>query len=494
MKHLVVRCLFALTVTAGVVACTSPEDREAAIARQACSSCHQFPEPALLDQATWTKHVLPQMAFRMGFENMNMLMAMDEDERQALMPLLPAEPMVSEEDWERIVSYYTRMAPQQLRDTVALYDTLRQFQARPIRLPLPHVPVNTVVRHDPAQPLLYVGTRFGEWVSLHPDFTQADTLRLPSTPADVSFGQAGMLLTLMGAMDPNDRAEGQLMHLRDHTLYPWLDSLQRPVHSQHVDLNQDGVLDDVVCAFGNHTGVLLVAERRASGQPILHRLLPMPGARRALVHDFDHNGLPDLVALMTQADERVVLLLNQGGFRFRQVTLLRFPPVYGSSDIAMADMNGDGHEDLIYTNGDNADYSTVLKPYHGIRIFLNDGQLHFREHFFHPLHGATQTIARDFDQDGDVDLATIAFFPDFRQHPEQGFIYLENKGQTWKAYTTPLAARGRWMTMDVWDHDSDGDDDLVLAALAFTTQVPQALQQQWYEQQTDLLVLTNTLR
>ncbi len=37
-------------------------------------------------------------------------------------------------------------------------------------------------------------------------------------------------------------------------------------------------------------------------------------------------------------------------------------------------------------------------------------------------------MARDFDGDGDLDLAVIAFFADYPKQPEEGFVYLENTG------------------------------------------------------------------
>ena len=39
--------------------------------------------------------------------------------------------------------------------------------------------------------------------------------------------------------------------------------------------------------------------------------------------------------------------------------LLRFQPVYGSSYFEFADFNKDGHKDILYTCGDNADFSPM---------------------------------------------------------------------------------------------------------------------------------------
>ncbi|WP_431214812.1 FG-GAP-like repeat-containing protein [Puia sp. P3] len=90
--------------------------------------------------------------------------------------------------------------------------------------------------------------------------------------------------------------------------------------------------------------------------------------------------------------------------------MLRWPPSYGSSYFELADFNGDGFADIVYTCGDNADFSPVLKPYHGVYIYLNDGHNSFRPWYFFPINGCYKAVARDFDGDGDLDLAAIAFF------------------------------------------------------------------------------------
>ena len=219
----------------------------------------------------------------------------------------------------------------------------------------------------------------------------------------------------------------------------------------------------------------------------------LPGARKVVVRDFDNNGLPDVMALMTQGDERIVLLLNQGNFRFRIVTLLRFPPVYGSSYFDIGDFNHDGKMDILYANGDNADYSTTLKSYHGLRIFLNDGSNRFTESWSYPLNGVGQAEAVDFDKDGDLDIVAIAFFPDFQHHPEQGFVYFENTGHDFKPSITRLATQGRWLTLEIADIDHDHDDDVLVGALDFPGTVPGALMTQWMNRDVWILLLRNNL-
>ena len=147
---------------------------------------------------------------------------------------------------------------------------------------------------------------------------------------------------------------------------------------------------------------------------------------KTAVRDLDRDGRPDLLVLMAQGREGVYAFYNQGEGRFGMKPLLQFPPVYGSSDFALADVDQDGDEDLLLAQGDNADLSAVLKPYHGLRVYRNGGDYRFTEAYFYPMYGATRVVSEDFDADGDVDIAVSAYFPDFEVNNSRSFVYLEN--------------------------------------------------------------------
>src|SRR5690606_38244050 len=109
-----------------------------------------------------------------------------------------------------------------------------------------------------------------------------------------------------------------------------------------------------------------------------------PGARKTIVRDVNRDGRPDILALFAQGDERIVSYTNRGNFSFDETILLRFSPVDGTSYFEIADFNGDGHFDILVTNGDNADYSPIIKPYHGVTIYENDGENVFTERWSFP--------------------------------------------------------------------------------------------------------------
>jgi hypothetical protein len=180
------------------------------------------------------------------------------------------------------------------------------------------------------------------------------------------------------------------------------------------------------------------------------------------------DGAPDIVALFAQGNERIELLVNDGKGHFGSDvrTLLRFPPVYGSMYFSMYDFNGDGKLDIVYVNGDNFDYSRILKPYHGVRIFENDGSNNFRERYFFPVYGAARAEVVDFDRDGDLDLMVVSNFADSQKHPERGIMYLENLGgYKFRPYAFSAAASNQWNLSATADLNKDGFPDVIVGGM-----------------------------
>lgn len=478
-----------------LISCENQTQKGERLAKQYCSSCHLYTEPGLLNKKTWEKNVLPQMAFRMGFSNMEIMSAFTEEDMNVILTSLPPRPMVSQQEWDAIQRFYLTQAPDSIAPPAHLKKkTLQQFDVTAMVYPAINSLV-TLIKSDTIEKKIWIGTRHSKLFQLNNKLEVEDSIRLNSPPSYIQFGKdTKHIVTAMGIMDPNDQSRGSLqqLSLTNHSAVPFIDSLQRPVFFEKADLNNDGQADYVVCAFGNFTGSLTAFESTGNGQFKKHTLFNQPGARKVIVQDINKDGLKDIIVLMSQGDEQISLLTNAGNFNFRITGLLRFPPIYGSSYFDIADFNHDGAFDILYTNGDNADYSIVLKSYHGVHVFLNNGKNSFTESWSYPMHGASQALARDFDADGDLDIAAIAFFPDFN-YPEEGFIYFENTGSEYTAYITPAANAGRWLVMDATDIDEDGDEDILLGALNFNNGVPPGVVENWKAKKTSVLIARNQL-
>ncbi|AKD54226.1 FG-GAP repeat domain-containing protein [Spirosoma radiotolerans] len=448
------------------------------LALRHCGSCHLFPAPELLDKTTWVTGVLPNMARRLGLKlpEQDTLKPLSPEEEKAIrkLTIYPKTAALSLSDWNKIVHYYEQTAPAEplpQKPHLTVTNALPLFRPKELVLSDKPVPQTTLLKYDNTTAQLYVGDAQNALYVLNSQLQLADTWWIDTPPTDIDFPKnaAPRLLTI-GIFSPSDQQLGRLMTL-ERSAKPAsspinIQNLPRPVQFASGDLNADGKDDVVICGFGNNAGKLFWYDGFEPTKE--HVLKAFPGARKVEIADFNQDKKPDILVLMAQAREEVSIFYNQGNGRFKEKTVLRFPPVFGSSYFELVDFNKDGFQDILLANGDNWDYSAVNKNYHGVHIYLNDKKDNFREAWFYPIYGASKAIARDFDQDGDVDIAVTSFYTNLAQ-PEQGFLYLVNEGQlTFKPFSTPEAANGKWLTMEAADIDQDGDLDIVLGSYFHT--------------------------
>jgi hypothetical protein len=483
------------------------------LAERYCQSCHALPDPGLLDRPTWERWVLPRMGRRLGVKNVGWITDEAPDEggeggrlvREA--GVYPDTQLVSYAEWEKLSAYYLQQAPASL-PRPAIPNVTVGLPGFRVRVPAFHVtsPQTTLVHVDSARHRIYVGDATPGRTTLTVLDGQGrviDSLPLPSPVSHLRVVGDTMSLLLMGRLHPSDAPRGSLHVLvgggrvRRDTVWR-VDSLRRPVFVSYADLNGDGVEDAVVSEFGNLTGRLAWYERLPGGGSRRHPMTSEPGALNTFVRDFDGDGRLDVLALTAQGEEGVSLFHGRPGGEFTREKLLRLPPSFGSTSMELADVNGDGRPDIVLANGDNGDYPSPAKPYHGVHVYLDDGRGHYAESFFFPMPGAYKAVARDFDGDGDLDIAAIAFYPDYASSAPLSFVYLENVGgMKFEAHTFADADRGRWLTMDAGDVDGDGDVDLVLGSFAqLDTQGDQrGVSARWRRPDAPtILILENTSR
>lgn len=455
-----------------------------ALAKIYCASCHKFPTPSELDKASWEKGVFPQMACRFGiYQNAERASLIEDGIGGQLVEnakIFPKQQILALEDLEKMKKYYVENAPEKLM----ISDTGKLLPANLFKLveikERFDPPMGTMLGSFPEKNRIIYSDAKADYCSieiLENDFNLVQSLAVPKPVSDIQFAGDTLVATSMGKFMPNDAPSGSIFKIfmqkgssEYSGFFSVLKNLQRPVFTVFSDLNQDGREDILVCEYGNHTGGLNWYVNMGNHHYERRVLLAQPGATKAIVHDFNNDNLPDIMALMAQGDEGVDIYLNSGNGQFSRQRVLRFSPLYGSVNLYLEDINKDGHPDILYINGDNADYSIVDKPYHGIRIFLNDGNNEFSEKYFYPMPGAYDARLNDFDGDGDLDMAAISFFPK-NNDPENGSVYLENisssKGDIkFKAYSLPGTEKGRWIKMDVNDLNGDGRMDITL--LSFT--------------------------
>lgn len=448
------------------------------LAKTHCASCHIFPEPALLDKLTWQTKVLPAMGKNFGIEFLN----------GAFYPVIShgaqgqASVGIAFNDWVKIVDYYKANAPKELpaQNRPPVTKFTEQFTAKEVLIDkgFPYV---SFVKIDGGNKRLYAANATDSSLVVYDAaLHKLSSQNIHGVLVDMNFEEDVNLpglrkgaYTNIGYINPNDGRTGSA---GNYSITPEgkfvpgagiATALPRPVQVTPCDLDKDGKTDYLVCGFGNKAGEFYWMKNKGDGSFEKKLLWAIPGAIKAYVKDYNKDGLPDLMVLFAQAEEGIYLYINKGNGEFVKKDLLRFPPVYGSCYFELDDFNHDGFEDILYCSGDNADYSAKeLKPYHGVYIYLNDGNYNFTQSYFFPIHGCYKAIARDFDKDGDLDIAAISFFPDRANQPQESFVYLENKGRfLYEPYTIPTYNSGNWLTLDAGDLDGDGFDDVVIGGL-----------------------------
>lgn len=441
-----------------------------------CSACHLKPDPSLLDKTTWERSVLPDMRRRLGLITADDFGVAIGEDNGAPIGIYSTETLIRKSEWDLIQAYYLANAPERLPEIVRSPGEIKDLDSFGLITPNftnKRPSLTTIAVYHEEESLIYLGDRLNQMFRIDPvDLTIKDSIAITSPVSDIRFRERGGLdLLHMGYMDPSNFSIGQLQFWQAEPFSPMVmaDSLRRPVNFSFSDLNGDGKEDVVISNFGHHIGNLMWFEQTSSGfQP--HLLNNRPGARKTIIDDVNGDGLPDVIALMTQAKEGVFVYFNLGNGEFREENWLAFDPVFGSSDFDWVDIDGDGYKEIVLVNGDNADFSPILKPYHGLRIFKNDDSNQFEEVFFYPMHGASGLVVGEFTADGKTDIAVISHFPSKHQEGLDNFLFFEQKNAfEFEVKTKPELGQWSLLTISKGDISGNGKEDIILGSFDFKT-------------------------
>ncbi|MGB7395061.1 MAG: FG-GAP-like repeat-containing protein [Pricia sp.] len=487
------------------MACSSPREKKAvALFETHCASCHILPSIEDLPKNIWKEGILPNMAARMGIRDStnDPLEGLRFREQHAILQsgVYPNKPIISSDDWKLLENYIITMAPDSLSSkTQSLnIDELTQFVPKPINLDNVKGTFITFLDFDGQKNSIITGDLKGELSKYHVVDKKFES-HLNTGQAISNYIEKDNLayITHFGSLNPSEIESGNLQIVDKDSVRQLPFALHRPVHTLIKDLNKDGQEELVVSEFGDLTGALTLFSKREGQAYQKETILNLPGSIRTIAKDMNNDGKEDLVTLISQGNESITILYQQENLKFAADPVIRFSPVYGTSWFELFDYDGDGDDDIVTVNGDNADKSYVHKPYHGLRIHINNGENRFEEKFFYPVNGATRLVARDFDQDGDMDFGVLSTFPDYSRKPELSFIYLENKNPenfNFKPYTFQDSKLARWFLMDAADVDNDGDDDIILSAFSYGfTPVPKNVSELWKSSDVDVMILENRL-
>ena len=448
--------------------CLNSKQKEGEVlAKQYCSSCHLQPMPSDLPQNVWKYSTLPYMGMMMGLdEEVKNL----PDILSTYTILKAPQPLISQEDYDKIKAYYLAEAPEKVSDepTTKYPINSKLFEIQGINLNNPTIPNFTCVKFDPVSKQIIAGDQSNRVIWFLNNKGEIDH-KLDNQDALTNVHRSGnsLLMTFIGSTtQANPNTEGSIKQLNNGTKFQTiLQGVKRPLEGIEANLDSDSKPEIITCEFGFDKGGLSVWKKENSSYK-KYVIDAQTGCTSVKIQDFNKDGLLDILALFAQGNERITLFINKGNLNFEPKNILQFSPIWGTSSFDLADLNQDGQLDIITSAGDNADFSTVLKPFHGVRIYLNKGNFTFNSPIFFQQNGSTHVQSGDFDQDGDLDLLSIALFPNVSKNPQEQILFIENQKGKFVPQGIPAFDQGRFAVMDCADIDADGDLDVVLGSHA----------------------------
>ena len=474
----------------------------AQLAQQYCSGCHAFPKAEILPRNYWGK-VLPIMGFFLGagkekFKFADYLNPVAK-ERLSKSGLFPESPVLSTEEWIAINKYYLYNSPLELsvKKTPRFDMKLKQFTAESLPWKSAHEGLSYLHFNNDRYELGFYSERESYYVKLDASGKELQKTKIASPLADVSKKNDGELLLLMGELNNIDEPSGSIV-LQTDSLQQLIAPLERPINFEVEDFDQDGVDDILAAEFGKFLGGINIYTQKDTIRKL--NIHSGSGAVKTMIKDVNKDGLTDFYVLVAQADESVYLFLNKGNLKFEKKRLLRLPAHYGTTHFEILDFDGDGDDDVLCSSGDSGDYGIVLKPFHGVRLFENLGDNQYEQVWFHAQQGAYGTASADYDQDGDIDIASIGYFATYLNRDRERFIYFENQGnekEKWRF--EPHGFKGKandcWILITNADVDQDGDLDIILGANSkvLNPERKTLKLRQWQEQGGMVTVLKNNL-
>lgn len=458
-----------------------------------CGACHQVPDPNDLSRGIWDTIVFPRMGQFLGrYSSLNereKLLGENPSIRTALEAanVYPQEALISDDDWMALRAYYLDLAP--ATAPAAAFVPGKQTSLFTPRFPGVFLspPSTSFVRFS-SDGILAADINKSTLLGFDRQLTPQGQLPVGRGLTDM----AGNYATVIGNFSPTEEGTGQLLQHTSSGYQVVGRGLQRPTSLAVLDTDRDGTEEVIVSEFGKWTGRVSLWRQTGNNTMTSSSLADRSGAIQVVVDTT--KSTPTAYVLFGQGKEAIVRYSFPDGKPVTE-TVLEFPPSYGSSSLQLIDWNQDEFPDLLYTNGDNADYRSPVKAYHGIRVFTGAADGSFKEALFIPFPGAYGASLADFNLDGKLDLAGISFFPDYTQvTPVAAAIFLQETDGSFTNYPLPANDRGRFLVLDAADYDQDGDIDLLAGSLAMEAVPDKGQLQGWVKQGLPFILWENQVK
>lgn len=281
-------------------------------------------------------------------------------------------------------------------------------------------------------------------------------------------GDNDILVAVLGLIFPSNDKIGSVVILendgKNHfTKRIVAEKIARVSDVRAGDLDNDGDPDLAVAQFGYDDGETRWIENLGNWQFKSHILQNLSGPINVEIVDMDKDGDLDIISLVSQEWEEIYAFINDGKGNFTSKLLFGSNNEdFGSSGIYLCDLDKDGDDDILYTNGDAFDYIPPQgKPWHGIQWLENKGNLNFEFHRIATFIGAYNARPIDIDNDSDLDIFCVSGFNLWENPESQSFIWLENTGNMKFVLHNIASSPTHILTLESGDFNNDGLMDFV---------------------------------
>ena len=318
------------------------------------------------------------------------------------------------------------------------------------------------------------------WIRQYPakNYTEtilANDLRAPAHVEVYDYdndGDKDLMIAVLGMLYPNNDKIGSVVILENdgHARFKKhiiAENIARVADVRAGDLDGDGDVDLAVAQFGYSDGETRWIENLGKWKFESHSLQSLSGPINVIISDIDKDGDLDIVSLVSQEWEEIYCFMNDGKGHFTSKLLWGSNNEdFGSSGISLFDIDKDGDDDILYTNGDSFNYNPVAeRPWHGAQWLENKGDLRFEFHRLCNFVGAYSCRASDIDKDGDIDLFVVSCFNVWEKPGAKSFIWLENKGNMQFEKNIIENKLTHLITLELGDFNNDGLEDMVTGGM-----------------------------
>lgn len=203
-----------------------------------CTVCHMTADPAGLTKEIWKNHVLPIMAARMGliYPGYDPLRGLSEEERAIVNKnhLIPDQPVISNENWTKLVNYILKNAP----DSVGLDEKrltrnapLKQFVREDIQVDAQLPSLITSLKYNTETNTLWIGNFYNKVYNWQYDKGVTKTIETASPAVDFNFDQNRTYFMEIGKLYPTELSTGSYAAFENNQIQPIITALHRPVHT-----------------------------------------------------------------------------------------------------------------------------------------------------------------------------------------------------------------------------------------------------------------------